>query len=162
MSISKRHTHRSYVSYIDKSREFYAAHGYENPYAWATHRDVPFTALSKPLAESRVGVVTTADIGPRSDGRAVRQYVQRAEDSYQLHTDMSWDRQATHMDDAESFLPLDALARHQRAGHIGSLSPRFYGVSTEHSQRLTTEQDAPEIAAWMREDNVDVAVLVAI
>ncbi len=53
-------THRSYVSYIDRSREYYAAQGYTRPYAWPHYDDVPFTPLQKPLAACRVGLVTTA------------------------------------------------------------------------------------------------------
>ena len=45
-------THRSFVSYIDRTREFYAAQGYGKPYRWAHHTAVPFTPLAKPLAES--------------------------------------------------------------------------------------------------------------
>jgi len=52
--------YRGFVSYIDKSREFYLNKGYNNPYRWATHSDAPFTALAKPLSESRIGVITTA------------------------------------------------------------------------------------------------------
>lgn len=37
----RRRTGRSHVSYIDTSREYYAAHGYEQPYAWATNDDRP-------------------------------------------------------------------------------------------------------------------------
>ena len=36
----------------------YQLHG--KPYRWAQYRDVPFTPLQKPLAESRVALVTTA------------------------------------------------------------------------------------------------------
>ncbi len=42
----------------------------------------------------------------------------------------------------------------------GSISTRFYGTPTEYSQRSTRESDAPEIARLMREDGVDVAMLV--
>ena len=52
--------HRSFVSYIDRSREYYAAQGYDQPYAWAHYDDVPFTPLEKPLSACRVGLVTTA------------------------------------------------------------------------------------------------------
>ena len=52
-------THRSHVSYIDKSREYYEASGYEQPYRWAAFDEVPFTRLTKPLAESNVAVITT-------------------------------------------------------------------------------------------------------
>ena len=46
-------SHRRYVSYIDKSREYYGASGYEQPYRWAHYEDVPFARLTKPLAQSR-------------------------------------------------------------------------------------------------------------
>ena len=160
--VTLRRTHSSFVKYIDKSRDFYAAHGYDTPYAWASNRDVPFTLLPKPLSELRIGVVTTADCGPRVDGRQVRQFAQRVDAPVSIHTDMFWDRDSTHMDDVETFLPLDTLYRHQEAGNVGAMSRRFYGVSTEYSQRLTQEYDAPQIADWMREDDVDVALLVAI
>ena len=58
--MNQRRPYRSFVSYIDRSREYYAAHGYAQPYAWATLHDVPFTPLQKPLSECRVGLVTTA------------------------------------------------------------------------------------------------------
>ena len=52
--------YRSFVSYMDRSREYYAAQGYSRPYAWAHHDDVPFTPLGKTLSACRVGLVTTA------------------------------------------------------------------------------------------------------
>jgi hypothetical protein len=33
------------VSYIDRTREFYAAQGYERPHVWARHTDAPFALL---------------------------------------------------------------------------------------------------------------------
>lgn len=153
-------SHRSYVSYIDKSREYYGASGYEKPYRWARYQDVPFTPLAKPLAQSRIGVVTTADLAPRGAPRATRLFAAPNSASGGLFTDKSWDREATHTDDPETYLPLARLAEHVAAGRIGSLSPRFYGVPTDYSQRLTLEQDAPQVEAWMREDAVDAALLV--
>ena len=40
-------THRSFVSYIDRSREYYAAQGYPKAYAWPRYDEVPFTPLEK-------------------------------------------------------------------------------------------------------------------
>ena len=57
-------SHRSFVSYIDKSRVYYQAHGYDRPYRWPHYEDVPFCPLPNPLADCRVGVVTTADKAP--------------------------------------------------------------------------------------------------
>ena len=58
----ERRTHRSFVSYIDKSREYYAAQGYTQPYQWVYHKEVPFNMLSKPLSDCTVGVVTRATL----------------------------------------------------------------------------------------------------
>jgi hypothetical protein len=160
-------THRTFVSYIDRTREFYAALGYGRPYRWAHHGDVPFAALPKPLAECRVAAITTASpLGTRAEpgslraGKAVWSGpVDPAPE--RLFTDhLSWDKQATHTDDVESFLPIAALRAFARSGRIGSLAPRFHGVPTDYSQRRNIEVDAPELLRRCREDEVDVALLV--
>ena len=120
----------------------------------------PFRGWPKPLSQSRIGVVTTADQAPRGAPRATRLFAAPNSQSRRLFTEKSWDHEATHTDDPETYLPLARLAEHVDAGHVGSLSPRFYGVPTDYSQRLTLEQDAPQVEAWMREDGVDVALLV--
>ena len=153
-------SHRSYVSYIDKSREYYGASGYERPYRWARYEDVPFSRLTKPLSQSRIGVVTTADRASGAAPRGTKLFTAPNSEGGRLFTEKSWDREATHTNDPETYLPLARLAEHVDAGHVGSLSPSFYGVPTDYSQRLTLEQDAPQVEAWMREDGVDIALLV--
>ena len=155
-------THRSFVSYIDKSRKFYQAHGYEHPYRWAHHKDVPFCPLPKPLTECRIGVVTTADKANRDAPRETKLYASPIDKAGGLFTETAWDRDATHMDDPETYLPIARLSEAVEGGLIGSISPRFYSVPTDYSQRLTTAEDAPQIETWLREDSVDAAVLVAI
>ncbi len=161
-------THPSFVSYIDRTREYYAAQGYEKPYRWAHHDTVPFARMEKPLSESRVTVVTTAS---RVAPAKVRDGVLRAGKEVwsgptqvtpdRLYTDdLSWDKETTHTDDVESFLPLEALRGCVRTGRVGALAPRFHGVPTDYSQRRTIENDAAEILARCREDQVDVALLV--
>jgi len=161
-------THRSFVSYIDRTREYYAAQGYERPYRWAHHAAVPFTKLSKSLAESRVAVVTTASPYIGQDGRkgVLRggKQVWPGETAItpdRLYTDdLAWDKESTHTNDVESFVPLGSLRALVEEGRIGSLARRFHGVPTDYSQRRTLEQDAPEILARCREDEVDIALLV--
>jgi hypothetical protein len=161
--------HRIFVSYIDKSRQYYAAQGYTNPYRWAYHQDAPFAPLRKPLVEARIGLVTTASI---VDGEvepapfSVPKVVFSAptdpapEGLYTMHR--SWDKVATHTDDLDSYLPIHRLQEAAAARRIGSLSPRYYGAPTEYSQRKTNEIDAPEILRLCREDGVDAALLVAL
>ena len=75
-------------------------------------------------------------------------------------SELSWDKEATHTDDVESFLPLRSLAAYAAAGRIGSVAERFHGIPTDYSQRRTHEEDAPEVLRRCMEDGVDVALLV--
>ena len=158
---------RTFVSYIDRTRDFYAAQGYEKPYQWAHHEGAPFAPLPKPLAECRVTVITTASpLGTRTQRGSLRAGkpvwsapVDPAPE--RLFTDhLSWDKEATHTDDVESSLPLAALRAQVEAGRIGSVAPRYHGVPTDYSQRRTAEEDAPEVLRRCLEDGVDVALLV--
>lgn len=160
--------HRSFVSYIDRTREYYAAQGYESPYRWAHHAAVPFTKLDKPLAESCVTIVTTAS--PFIDQGAHEGVLRGSNQVWsgdatvtpdRLFTDdLAWDKESTHTNDVESFVPLGSLRAFVAEGRIGSLAKRFHGVPTDYSQRRTLEEDAPQILARCREDAVDIALLV--
>jgi len=161
-------THRSFVSYIDRTREYYAAQGYERPYRWAHYAAVPFTKPAKPLADSCVAVVTTAS--PFIDQVASEGVLRGGKQVWsgetavtpdRLYTDdLAWDKESTHTNDVESFVPLGSLRALVTEGRIGSLARRFHGVPTDYSQRRTLEADAPEILTRCREDAVDLALLV--
>lgn len=160
--------HRSHVSYIDKSREYYAAHGYGAPYRWAHNDETPFSPLAKPLAQCRVGVVTTTfpyiDDHPHvwAGGKVKAPYALPVADlaDRMFTDDLSWDKDATHTNDVGSFLPIAQLAAAAADGRIGSLSPRIYGVPTDYSQRRTREVDAPAVLDMAREDGVDAVILI--
>ena len=55
------------IAYMQRTREYYAALGYGEPYRWAHHVAVPFHPLAKPLALCRVAIdrahTTAEDIG---------------------------------------------------------------------------------------------------
>src|SRR5260221_14416140 len=48
------------VPYMQRTRDYYTAIGYTTPYRWAHYVDAPFQPLKKPLAQSRVTIITTA------------------------------------------------------------------------------------------------------
>lgn len=167
--MDERRPYRSFVSYIDRSREYYAAQGYSQPYAWAYHYEVPFTPLRKPLSECRVGLVTTADTVEREGSYEARMKMKQAyaHPSDPVPTrlftdDLAWDKKATHTNDIDSFLPLHRLAEYAASGRIGSVSPRFYGVPTDYSQGRTSQKSAPQILEWCREDRIDAVLLSAL
>ncbi len=162
-----RRTHRSQVSYIDRSREYYAAQGYEAPYEWAAHTDAPFTALAKPLSESKIGLVTTSYFLPEGFEYRIPSdlprlpYVEHRSNTAQLDNQhLFWAKDETHTHDRETFLPFARLDELVEAGTLGSVSERFYGLPTQYSHRQTQKRDAPRVIEWMKEDEVDVALLV--
>lgn len=167
--MTRRSPCRSFVSYIDKSRLYYAAQGYEQPYTWACHESVAFKALPKPLSQCRVGLATTAS---RVDFGEGVEALMREKDGYASPSDprperlftkhLFWDKEATHTDDIESFLPLQRLSEYARQGRIGAASPRFYGVPTDYSQGRTRKKHAPQILRWAREDGLDAVLLSAL
>ena len=164
----ERHTHRRFVSYIDKSREYYAAQGFEHPYRWARLDDVAFAPLTKPLHEARVGLVTTAFFPPGSEPPGVSPLPPKEPYAASVDVaagatytdDLYWDREATDLADQGTHLPVAHLRQLAAEGRIGSASPRFYGVPTEYSQRRTIDIHGPWIGDAMVDDDVDLAVLV--
>lgn len=160
---------RSYVSYIDRSREYYAAQGYTKPYQWPHYDDVPFAPLAKPLAECRVGLVTTA--GKMRPANPMEAMLYRRElyaeptnppPISRFTDDLFWDKKATHTNDLDSFLPINRLAEYAQKGRIKAISPRFYGVITDYSQRRTIEEHSPQILKWCLEDGLDAVILMAL
>src|SRR6266446_3866360 len=89
--------HRMFVSYIDKSREYYLARGHANPYRWARHEDAPFAALTKPLSQSRVALISTAAL-PGEDRSLTEVYAAPTAPAptalFTAHR--AWHKQATH------------------------------------------------------------------
>lgn len=154
------------IPYMLRTRRYYRALGYDNDYVWAHFDDVPFTPPAKPLAATRLALITTAgppDLSNRDDKR--RKHVWSADVTAPpatFDTDLAWDKESTHTDDRETFLPIDAVTALVRDGKLASLSPRFHGAPTDYSHAKTLTQDAPEILQRIREDEADAALLTAL
>ena len=153
---------RAPVAYMARTRAFYEAQGFERAYRYPHHDSAPFAALPKPLAQCTLGLVCTASLYGRAPLEPRR--VASAPTSpapARLHTDdLSWDKQATHTEDVESFCPIGTLLALARQRVIARLASRFHCAPTEYSQRTTTGKDAPEILRRLREDAADAALLV--
>lgn len=158
--------HGTPVPYMERTRRYYRALGYENDYVWAHHDDVPFTRLGKPLGELTVALITTAGPPDRSnrDEKNRKQVWSGDVDNppATFDTDVAWDKEATHTDDRETFLPIDAMKRLVAEGFVGQLAPRFHGAATDYSHHKTNAADAPELLRRLREDKVDAAILTAL
>jgi hypothetical protein len=154
------------VPYMERTRLYYRALGYESDYAWAKFEDVPFTPPARPLSWMNVALVTTAGPPDRSNRDASgRKHVWSGDPlapPAEWDTDVAWDRESTHVDDRETFLPIDAVRRAIAKGVIGGLARRFHGAPTDYSHRKTMEEDAPDILRRLREDGADAALLIAL
>lgn len=160
------------VPYMQRTRDWYLALGFDNPYVWAHHVDTPFSRLKKPLSGSKLALMTTAapyqpDKGDQGPGAAynaaAKFYSIYSGDVRQDHdlriSHVAIDRDHTSMEDRNSWFPLPAL-RAVEGQLFGSLTPRFHGLPTNRSIRHTMEVDAPELLRRCQEDGADVALFV--
>jgi hypothetical protein len=168
-------SHPTYLSYIESTRAYYLANGFDNPYEWAHFQQVPFTPVTKPLAQSRIGLITTAaefdpEKGDQEAGAAYNTgakfhavYSRPIDSTPDLRiSHIAYDRKNARVDDINAYFPLQRLHEAAAAGRIGSIAARFHAVPTMRSQRKTIERDAPEILERLREEEVDAAILVAV
>ena len=162
------------VPYLQRTRDYYLALGYGRPYQWARFDQVPFQPLARPLAQSRIALITTAapfqpdkgDQGPGAPYNAAAKFYAVYSGPSAGQPDLriahlAIDRQHTTAADIGSYFPLAALRQAQDAGHIGALTPRFHGAPTNRSQGVTLATDGPEIVARCQADGADAAILVA-
>ena len=162
------------VPYMQRIRDYYLALGYAAPYRWAHYAEVPFRPLTRPLAECRVALITTAapyqpdkgDQGPGAPYNAAAKFYRVYSGDSSIDHDLrishiAIDRAHTTAEDSNSWFPLPQMRRCAATGRIGEVAPRFHGAPTNRSHRTTLEQDCPELLARCRADGADAALLVA-
>ena len=160
------------IPYIERTRTYYSTLGYP-AYHWARYDDVPFAPLRKPLAESRLALITTAapfqaelaDQGPGAAYNAAAKF-------FQVYTEavdpvpnlrishLGYDRKHSTAEDLHTWLPIAGLCEAVEAGTLGELAERLIGVPTTRSQRVTTEQDAEDALSACIDQRADIALLV--
>ena len=161
------------IRYIERTRSYYLGLGYDNPYVWAHYIKVPFTRLQKPLSQSVLGLITTAvqfdpskgDQGPGAPYNAAAKFYEPYKSPINQKHDLriahvGIDRKNANMTESECWFPLAAARRVVEMGRLQMVSPNFYGLPTNRSQRHTLEIDAPQILEMLRADYVDVAILI--
>jgi D-proline reductase (dithiol) PrdB len=163
------------IPYRERISTYYQTLGYGAPYRWAHYAEVPFAPLKKPLAQTRLGLITTAapfqpgkgDQGPgaayNGGAKFYKVYSGDTGSDHDLRiSHIGYDRVHTTATDSNSWFPLPLLREVAKSGCIGELAPRFHGAPTNRSQRATLEQDCPELLARVRQDQADAVILVAV
>jgi D-proline reductase (dithiol) PrdB len=131
----------------------------------------PWTPVTRPLNQSRIALVTTAGIHHRdqppfdmadSDGDPSYRILDAApiETDYTITHDYYDHRDADQ--DLNVVFPIARLKEMATAGCIGALAPRHFSfmghIDGPHIDTLKT-RSAPEVAAMLKEDGVDIALL---
>src|SRR5437867_2777535 len=165
--------HDAPIPYLQRVRTYYEALGYGAPYRWAHYAQVPFHPLAKPLTQCRFSIITTAapfqpDKGDQGPGApynsAAKFFTVYSGDTAADHdlriSHIAIDRKHTTAADIGSYFPLAELRRQAAGGRIGSVAPRFHGLPTNRSHRVTLEADCPEVVRRCKVDGLDAAILV--
>ena len=147
---------------MERTRRYYEAQAFDKAYVWAHFPDVPFTPLEKTLEVSTLALITTASLYDRTpeDPREVTSGSTLEPPARLFANDLSWDKNATHLEDLNSYFPIEHLKDLVASGRLGGLAERFHCAPTSYSQRQTLAMDAPEILRRCREDGVDIVLLV--
>lgn len=161
------------VGYMQRTRDYYAALGYETPYRWAQFDTVPFQELRKPLSRANVALITTAarfdpalgEQGPgapyNSSAKFYQPYAAPADGEPDVCiSHIAYDRAHTSGEDPGCWFPLKQLKSAVKAGRIGAVTPNFFGLPTNRSHKVTLQTDCPDLLRLVSEDGADAAVIV--
>jgi len=143
-------------------------------YPWRRIDPVPCAPLRKPIANSRVALVTTAGLVPPG-AQPFNESIKGGDYSFRViaastdvqvlgefHRSESFDH-AGIAKDRNVALPLDRLHELARGGEIGNVAPRhlsFMGSITAPGRLV--KRTGPEAAQLLVEDEVDIALLVPV
>lgn len=136
-------------------------------YPYVVNEDSPWTPLRKELAQCRVAVLTTAGLYMDSDQPPFKAASIEGDWTFrELPDDVGAAQLAMahdHFDhtvaetDLNTVYPIDRLRELVAEGVIGGLASRHYSISGYCTRAdLIAEFSAPEIAARIRQDRVDV------
>lgn len=143
-----------------------------------THAEIPWTPIVKKLSESKVALLSTAGLSMKGDEPFdmdfEREHPTRGDSSWRRiqHDATSRDIEANHLHIDTSYierdlnvaLPLDRLRELVNQGGVGSMAETHYsimGYQGSDTSKLENES-APQIAAAMRREEVDLVLLAPV
>ena len=165
-----------YDAWWAAARPLVVAHDYAaafKTYPWPAFDTAPWTAVTTPVASARLAVVTTGGLyrpgvdrpfdGEAPDGDATWRAIPGDTPLGSLAIAHAHFAHEVAAADMNTIFPLERLEELVRAGALGDLAPTHYstmGYATD-AARLA-ETTAPAIAARMREEGVDAALVVPV
>ena len=142
------------------------------------HAEIPWAEVRKPLAESKLALLSTAGLSMRGDApfdmEMERQKPTQGDPSWRKlgaeATSATVEANHLHIDtgyierDLNVALPLDRVRELVAEGVVGALAGSHYSIMGYQGNDSSTleNQSAPEIAAAMRSEEVDLALLAPV
>lgn len=156
------------VSYIDRTRQLYDSLGY-TPYNWFhAQSDPDFCPPRKKLSDSRLGLVSTA--GTYIAGQMAYHYKDDTSTRRIPNNTPADKLRFSHVtenylvdarQDPQCVVPGIALAQLQKEGFVGSLADNFYScMGGIYSQRRVEEELIPTLASSLKDEEIDLLLLV--
>lgn len=135
--------------------------------------ETPWTPLRKPLAESRLAVVTTAGLyrpgldqpftGEAPDGDYTWRAIPLGTDLASLATAHTHFDTEVALSDMNTVFPMDRLGEMVREKRIAGLAPTHYSLMGYCTRAdMIAMETAPAVADRMRVEGVDAALLVPV
>ena len=151
------------VEYIPRTRELYSDF---TPYRWVQNESAPFTPLTKPIAESRIALISSGGIMYRDQPRYHREDASyrripidaRADELSVWHFGYPT-RDAER--DVNCVFPIARMRELQTSGAIGALvDPAFSFMGGIYSARKVRDELAPQIVDELQRAHADAFFLV--
>ena len=157
------------VNYMQAIKARYESLGY-TPYRWfEADSPPPFTPLAKPLAECRLGLLSTSGayaLGQRAyhykDDTSIRALPAAMNLADVRFSHITENYLVDAKRDPGCMLPLTQLRKLRDEGALGSLAAQVFScMGGVYSQRRVREETAPAVLDALRAEGVDCALLVA-
>lgn len=167
---------KRYAAWWPAARPLIEQHEYGaafKSYPWPTFAECPWTPVTKPLATSRVAVVTTGGLYLRDVDPPFRASAPDGDPGFRRLPRAAWGSaiglahehypREVAKADLNTIYPLERLGELRTEGIIGDVAPTHYSIMGYQTDAAAlAEHTAPVIAAGMLEEGVDAALLVPV
>ena len=152
------------IDYIPRTTEMYSDYA---PYRWVFSEDVPWTPITRPVAQSRVALVTSGGVHlvdqepfHMMDDTSLREIPKKTQRS-----DLTVSHFGYLIDDAKAdpncVFPLDRMRELEAEGIIGELSdPAYSFMGGIYSARRVRQEVCPDLVDRLKRDRIDLLFLV--
>jgi D-proline reductase (dithiol) PrdB len=147
---------------------------YLKAYRWRRIDPVPWAPLDKPLSECRLALISSASL-VLPDHEPFDDSVRGGDPSFRdiprdidvgtlidTHPSTHFDHSGMHQDVNVAF-PIDRVRELAKAGRIGEVNERHLSFrGAIDAPKHLINRTAPEVAGWLAQDGVDIALLVPV